>query len=667
MEPEFLKSLVIVFGISAVVILILNRLNVPSLVGFLIAGAIVGPYGVGLVKDTHLIEILAEIGVILLLFTIGIEFSLKKLLAMRRALLGGGLQVLLTVLLSSALSYLVTYDIRKSVFIGFLVALSSTAIILKMLADRGETDTPHGRMMVGILIFQDLCVVPMMLLVPLLAEMDVKAMDILTRIFKAVFIVSAVLVGARWVIPYLLNQIVKTRMRELFIITIILLIFSIAFITSGAGLSLALGAFLAGLAISESEYSYQAISDILPLKEIFMALFLVSIGMLFNMQYLIDNPFRIVLVVFAVLAIKLLTGSLSVLLNNYPLRVGIHTGVGLAQIGEFSFVLALSGRTAGLIGDELYQVFLSASVITMFFTPFALKYASPISSWLSSLKILKWLDRADRDYPMKASSVRKEDHVILIGFGLNGRNLARVLRSAEIPYVVLELNSETVNTMKKKGEPIYYGDGASAEILHKMGIKKARMLVIAISDPVATRRIVSIAKMENPDIYIIVRTRYLSEVEELKRLGAEEVIPEEFETSIEIFSRVLSNYGVPRNQIEGYIAAIRADNYSVLRLPEVSRRLFREKMEILKDLETETYLIDRDSPLAGHSIKELNLRERTGATIIAIKRGEEVIQNPAPSVELREGDILWLIGTREHINRAIEYLRSDSFLVEKYH
>ncbi len=667
MEPEFLKSLVIVFGISAVVILILNRLNVPSLVGFLIAGAIVGPYGVGLVKDTHLIEILAEIGVILLLFTIGIEFSLKKLLAMRRALLGGGLQVLLTVLLSSALSYLVTYDIRKSVFIGFLVALSSTAIILKMLADRGETDTPHGRMMVGILIFQDLCVVPMMLLVPLLAEMDVKAMDILTRIFKAVFIVSAVLVGARWVIPYLLNQIVKTRMRELFIITIILLIFSIAFITSGAGLSLALGAFLAGLAISESEYSYQAISDILPLKEIFMALFLVSIGMLFNMQYLIDNPFRIVLVVFAVLAIKLLTGSLSVLLNNYPLRVGIHTGVGLAQIGEFSFVLALSGRTAGLIGDELYQVFLSASVITMFFTPFALKYASPISSWLSSLKILKWLDRAGRDYPMKASSVRKEDHVILIGFGLNGRNLARVLRSAEIPYVVLELNSETVNTMKKKGEPIYYGDGASAEILHKMGIKKARMLVIAISDPVATRRIVSIAKMENPDIYIIVRTRYLSEVEELKRLGAEEVIPEEFETSIEIFSRVLSNYGVPRNQIEGYIAAIRADNYSVLRLPEVSRRLFREKMEILKDLETETYLIDRDSPLAGHSIKELNLRERTGATIIAIKRGEEVIQNPAPSVELREGDILWLIGTREHINRAIEYLRSDSFLVEKYH
>ncbi len=667
MEPEFLKSLVIVFGISAVVVLVLNRLKVPSLVGFLIAGAIVGPYGVGFVKDTHLIEILAEIGVILLLFTIGIEFSLKKLLAMRRALLGGGLQVLLTVLLSSALSYLVTYDIRKSVFIGFLVALSSTAIILKMLADRGETDTPHGRMMVGILIFQDLCVVPMMLLVPLLAEMDVKAMDILTRIFKAVFIVSAVLVGARWVIPYLLNQIVKTRMRELFIITIILLIFSIAFITSEAGLSLALGAFLAGLAISESEYSYQAISDILPLKEIFMALFLVSIGMLFNMQYLIDNPIRIVLVVFSVLAIKLLTGSLSVLLNNYPLRVGIHTGIGLAQIGEFSFVLALSGRTAGLIGDEFYQVFLSASVITMFFTPFALEYASPISSWLSSLKILKGLDRAGRGYPMKTPSVRKEDHVILIGFGLNGRNLARVLRSAGIPYVVLELNSETVNTMKKKGEPIYYGDGASAEILHKMGIKKARMLVIAISDPVATRRIVSIAKRENPDIYIIVRTRYLSEVEELKRLGAEEVIPEEFETSIEIFSRVLSKYRVPRNQIEGYIAAIRADNYSVLRLPEISRRLFREKMEILKDLETETYLVDRDSPLAGHSIKELNLRERTGATIIAIKRGEEVIQNPAPSVELREGDILWLIGAREHINRAIEYLRSDSFLVEKYH
>lgn len=657
MELEFLKSLVVIFGISAFVVLILNRVKVPSLVGFLIAGAIVGPYGVGLVKDTHLIEILAEIGVVLLLFTIGIEFSLKRLLSMKKAVLGGGgIQVLFTILLSAVFAYSITDNFNQSIFIGFLIALSSTAMILKLLADSGETDSPHGRMMVGILIFQDLCVVPMMLLVPSLSVRIIDITDIAVKMSKAIFIIVIVLLSARWVIPFLLNQIVKTRIRELFITTVILLVFSIAFVTSEFGLSLALGAFLAGLIISESEYSHQAISDILPLKEIFMALFLVSIGMLLDTRYMVEHSFTILMVVLFIFIIKTLTGFLSIVLNGYTFRVAIHTGLGLAQIGEFSFVLALSGKTAGLIGDDFYQIFISSSVVTMFLTPFVLKYAPAISAWISSRTALKRLERTRRYYQTQGVLTKRHDHVIIIGFGLNGRNLARVLKSAGIPYIVLELNAETVRRMKKKGEPIYYGDGTSVEMLHKMGIKKARMMVIAISDPVSTRRIVSIAKKDNPDIYIIVRTRYIVEVEELKKLGANEVIPEEYETSIEIFSRVLNHYNVPRNQIEDYIIAIRADNYSILRVPEIPKKSLKEKVDVLKDIETEIYLIKKGAAVIGHSIKELNLRKKTGATIIAIKRGKEIIQNPSPSTELKEGDILWLIGSRQEINNAMDYL-----------
>jgi len=568
MELEFLESLVIIFSVSALVVLIMNRFSVPSLVGFLVAGAIVGPSGVGLVRDTHLIEILAEIGVVLLLFTVGIEFSLKKLRLMRRPLSSGGIQVLLTVSAAAAFSYLFTGSIGESVFIGFLAALSSTAIILKVLTDTGEIDTPHGRMMLGVLIFQDLCVVPMMLLVSMLSEGSINMEEITLRMFRAVVIITVVLVSSRWLIPYLLKQIVRTRIRELFIISIVLLISGITFFTSEFGLSIALGAFLAGLAISESEYSHQAVSDMLPFRETFMALFLVSIGMLFDIQYIIDHPLRILLIVLSVLGIKTVTGCLAGILNGYAMRVALHAGFGLAQIGEFSFILALAGRHAGLVGEEFYQMFLSSSVITMILTPFLLKSAPGLAAWTASRRAMRRLERTWPPGRERTAGTGKHDHVIIIGFGLNGRNLVRVLKSIDIPYVVLELNADTVEAMKERGEPIHYGDGASAEMLDRLGIKRARMLVIVISDPSSTRRILSIARRENPHIYVVVRTRYVMEVEDLKRLGADEVIPEEFETSIEIFSSVLQRYGVPVDRIEEYIASVRADSYRLLRRPD---------------------------------------------------------------------------------------------------
>ncbi|MFZ6017215.1 MAG: cation:proton antiporter [Nitrospirota bacterium] len=572
MNFDFLKSLVVIFGVSALVVFLLHRLKIPSLVGFLIAGIIIGPHGLGMVKDVHAVELLAEIGVILLLFTIGIEFSMAKLIRMKKAVIGGGgIQVLLTILLSAIAAYLTTENINKSVFFGFLIALSSTAIVLKMLTESGEVDSPHGRMMVGILIFQDLCVVPLMLLIPVLSGKSINIMDIAIKMGKAILIIAIVLLSARWIVPGLLHQVVHTRSRELFIITIILLCLGIALLTSSFGLSLALGAFLAGLIISESEYAHQATSDILPFKDSFIGLFFVSVGMLMNIGYMSDNCLRIAMAVTLIFGLKIITGMFSALIIGSPLRTGIHTGLGLAQIGEFSFVLAIAGKATGIITEDFYQVFLSSSAVTMTMTPFVLKAAPSVSGWIASRHLLKRVDRLKKlereGFPRK-----RHGHVIIIGFGLNGRNLARVLKEAEIPYVVLEMNSDTVREMKKKGELIYYGDGTGKEILHKLSIEKARLLVIAISDPVSTRRIVSIARHENPNIYIIVRTRYVAEVDDLRALGANEVIPEEFETSIEIFSRVLHQYHFPNNVILDMVDKIRSDSYTALRSVEFPKK-----------------------------------------------------------------------------------------------
>lgn len=668
MQYEFLKSLEVIFIASAVVVFLLHKVKIPSLVGFIIAGIVIGPYGIGIIKDTHSIEMLAEIGVILLLFTIGIEFSMAKLFRIKKAVLGGGgLQVVLTTLLSAVLTYFAIGDINKSIFFGFLYALSSTAIVLKLLSEKGETDSPHGRVMVGILIFQDLCIIPLMLLIPILSGESVKIQDILIKMGKAALIIVGVLLSARWIVPEILHQVVHTRSRELFLITIILICLGIALLTSRFGISLALGAFLAGIVISESEYSHQAMSDILPFKDSFIGLFFVSIGMLMNFDYVYENTTDISIIVLMILGLKFITGSISSLVIGTPIRPSIHAGIGLAQIGEFSFVLAVAGKKTGLITENYYQIFLASSVLTMILTPFILKIAPTISTWITSRNIFKRLDRVKDIMGKEIHPIKKHGHVIIIGFGLNGQNLAKVLKRTNIPYVVLEMNSDTVRKMKKRGEPIYYGDGTSKEILHILNISKARLLVIAISDPISTRSIVAIARKENPDIYIIVRTRYLAEVDDLKNLGANEVIPEEFETSVEIFSRVLHHYHIPRNIITEYIEDIRKDNYMVLRTVRLPRKHFEDRYELLKELDTESYMLKGTSRANGYSIKELRFRTETGVTIIAIQRGEKIFQNPSPDFVLKTGDILLLVGKKEDINRAIEYLESDRFLIEKHH
>jgi CPA2 family monovalent cation:H+ antiporter-2 len=590
---------------------------------------------------------------------IGLEISLKSLQRIRSTILGGGfLQVLFTLFATAAIAYPFLEKLNASLFTGFLVALSSTAVVMRLLFDRGETDSPHGRLSMGILIFQDLCVVPFMLLIPILAGHQGSAAELLWTLLKSAAILFAIIFGARWLVPNLLHQIVRTRSRELFIITIILLCLGTAFLTSELGLSLALGAFLAGLVISESEYAYQAISDILPFKESFNGLFFISIGMLINLSFLNRHPVTIISAVAIILLLKAFTGFLSVHLLGHPVRASLQTGLYLAQIGEFSFVLAMAGKSAGLIAEDQYQLFLSASVLTMVLTSFVF-WASPgISGWISSRRLLERLDRMRRIAEKEGFPSRREGHVIIIGFGLNGRNLAEVLKEVSVPYVVLEINNDTVLQMKKKGEPIFYGDGTSPEILRKVGMATARMLVVAISDPAATRRIVQLARKESPRLYIIVRTRYTAEVEDLLGLGANEVIPEEFETSIEIFAKVLHHYQVPKNLLIEQIERIRSGSYEVLRRVELPTKNLPQKCEILIDVDTEAYLVKEGSYASGRSIKELRIRSTTGATVIAIKRENEIIPSPGLEFVFNPGDILYLIGSQESLSKAFALLES---------
>jgi len=656
-ELEFLKTLVIIFGVSAFVVFILQKLKVPSVVGFLTAGGVLGPHGFAIVRKVQEVELLAEVGVILLLFVIGLEISLRNLKRIRSTILGGGLsQVLLTLLATTVIAYLFLGKWSASLFTGFLISLSSTAIVMKMIFDRGEMDSPHGRLSMGILIFQDLCVVPFMLLIPILSGHQESGSALLWTLMKAAGILLAVIISARWLVPYLLHQIVRTRSRELFIITIILLCLGTALLTSSLGLSLALGAFLAGLVISESEYAYQAISDILPFKDSFNGLFFISVGMLMNLRFLGDNLAVILSIVSMICLLKTATGFFSVYFLGHPARVSLQTGLHLAQIGEFSFVLAVAGKSAGLINENLYQLFLSASVLTMVLTPFILRVAPDISAWMSSKKLLERLDRMKRRTEKESFPPRREGHVIIIGFGLNGRNLAEVLKEASLPYLVLEINNQTVIEMKKRGEPIFYGDGTSPEILHKLGIATARMLVVAISDPASTRRIVQVARKESPRLYIIVRTRYTAEVEDLLKLGANEVIPEEFETSIEIFARVLHHYRIPKNLLLEQIEKIRSGSYEVLRRMELPAKGLPEKCEIFLDIDTETYLVTNRSYASGRSIKELRIRSTTGATVIAVKRGNEIIPSPGLEFVFILGDVIYLIGSKENLSKAFALL-----------
>jgi CPA2 family monovalent cation:H+ antiporter-2 len=653
-----LKDLAVIFAGSLLVILLFHRLKLPALPGFIVAGIVLGPNALKLVSDVHRVESLAEVGVIMLLFTIGIEFSLSRLKEMGRQVVGGGLaQMGFTVLATLAVGVVFLPSWQVALFLGFLIALSSTAIVLKGLTDKGEIDAPHGRLATGVLIFQDLCVVPIMLLMPFLAgTAEGGAMGLVIALGKAVLVVVGVVVAARTVVPRALSEILKTRSRELFLIAIILIGTLTALGTAAAGASLALGAFLAGLVISESDYAHQALAELMPFRDIFISLFFVAVGMLVQVDTVRAHPWLTLSAVLVIMAGKALSAALGPALMGYSGRVALLAGLAVAQIGEFSFVLAEQGRSEALLSNGLYQQFLAVAVVTMLVTPFLLQggpvLLDQVERWVALDKLLPGF-RPKGFAPVEDPI---SNHVIIAGYGLNGRNLAAALRAIHAPYLIVELNAQTVRRVRGEGEPAFYGDATREEILHALAVERARLLVIAISDPSATRRMVRVARALNPTLHIIARTRYVVEIPELTRLGANVVIPEEFETSIEIFARVLAHYNVPRDEIDRLVTEIRASQYEALRPGAKPRLTLSGTLGAMPQMLVERITLGAGAPAVGQTIAETGLRSRTGALVLSVRRGESDIATPDGDFTLAQGDVVVVVGQRQQLRGAQKVL-----------
>jgi CPA2 family monovalent cation:H+ antiporter-2 len=650
MEIPLLNDIVIIFGLAIAVLFICHRLRVPTVVGFLLTGMFVGPYGFGLVKAVHEVEIFAEIGIVLLLFTIGIEFSFERLLQIRKSvLMGGSMQVFLTLLVTFLIARQLDQPIGESIFIGFLISLSSTAIVLKLLQERAEVDSPHGRTTLGILIFQDIIIVPMILVTPLLAGATGNLGEsVFVLIAKGIGIIGLVFAGAKWIIPQVLHQIARTRSQELFILSIVVICLAVAWITSSAGLSLALGAFLAGLIISESEYSHQALGNILPFRDVFTSFFFVSIGMLLDIGFLFRQPETILLITLGILVLKSIIASFVTILLGFPLRTSILVGLALSQVGEFSFILSRTGIEHGLLAGNIYQMFLAFSVLSMAATPFIITLAPRAADIILRLPLPKKL--ISGFYPVSEIKVKgKKDHLIIIGFGINGRNVARAARLSGIPYAVIEMNPETVMSEQAQGEPIYYGDSTQEVVLQHANIKDARIIVVAINDPTATRRITQIIRRLNPKVHLLVRTRYLQEMKPLYELGANEVIPEEFETSVEIFTRVLAKYLIPRDEIEVLVAEIRSDGYEMFRSLSRESSSFSDLNLQLPDIEISTLRVVESSPFVGKSLAEIELRKKYGVTVLAIRRNSQILSNPNVNMPFCANDVLFVLGPPDRV------------------
>ncbi len=661
MEILILNDLLVTLALSVAVLFICHHARVPVVVGFILTGILAGPHALALVKAVQEVETLAEIGIVLLLFTIGVEFSFANLLQIRKSVLvAGPIQVVTTCLAGFALTIHFGRPVGESVFIGFLLSLSSTAIVLKILQSRAEIDTPQGRTSLGILIFQDIIIVPMMLMIPLLtgSTSNIGA-SLLILSAKGMLIIILVVASAKWVVPQLLFQIAKTRSRELFLLVIVVICFAVAWLTANAGLSLALGAFLAGLIISETEYSHQALGNILPFRDVFSSFFFISIGMLLDVGFLLKQPGFIALVTLGVLVLKSALGAIAAIFLRFPLRTAVLTGLAISQVGEFSFILAKAGFGQGIFSENTYQLFLDITILTMMATPGIMSLAPRTADLVLRMPLPRRL-KIGFFVAQEVEKPENKDHLIIVGFGVNGRNLARAAKAGGIPYLIIEMNPETVRQERARGEPIYFGDATQEEILHFANIGAARVVVVAINDPAATRRITHAARHLNSAAHIIVRTRYLQEVQPLYELGANEVVPEEFETSVEIFTLVLKRYLIAREEIERFISEVRANGYLLFRGLSKGFETFADLKHYLHDIEITAVRLDAGAPLAGKSLAQMELRKKFGVTVLAIRRDSRMLANPEPDLELEAQDLLIVMGTPKNVSDATWLFRNPT-------
>lgn len=652
-----LEELAAIAAIGVLVTILLSRFKLPAVSGLLFAGMLCGPHGLGVVTSTDDISVLAELGVVLLLFTIGLEFSLSRMRDIfRRVALGGALQVGFTFAGVVAVAKALGQPTGRAIFFGFALSLSSTAIVLRALTERRELDAPHGRFIVGTLIFQDLLVVPMVLVVPLLGG-DVGASvggQIALALAKAAGVVVGVLFLARFLVPRALAWVDRARSTEVFLLAILGLALGTAWLTSLAGLSLALGAFLGGMVVADTEYGHRAMSQVTPLRDTFVSVFFVSLGMLFDVRVLLASPLLLLGLTAALIVGKGAFAAAAALAMRFPARVAWLAGAGLAQFGEFGFVLAQLGARSGVVEPAALTPVLSAGVLTMLLTPLLLRAAPHLRAGELLLAPLARRLGA-REESVRAPEETLSGHVVVVGYGVAGKLVAHSLRDSGVKVVVLELNADTVRAARAEGEDIHYGDATSEETLGHAHLDAARALVLVMNDPQAARRVLRTARQVAPNVPVLLRTHYLAEEAELREAGAADVVAEEVESAVEIVVRTLRSLDVPRNVIDRQVKRARDETNSGGRKLTVPRKTLGE-MPALADLKLEHVLIEPGSPAAGKSLASLELRLRTGALVVALQRAGQLQEQLDPAEPLAEGDVVYLAGSGESVRRAVEAL-----------
>ena len=650
----FLELLLILVGLAIPIVALAHRLRMPPLVGFFVAGVLIGPHGVGLIDGPDQIRTLSELGVALLLFAVGLELSLSLVRRWARSVfVGGSLQVGATLGAGALAAMAIGVPPRPAIFYGALAAMSSTAIVTRAYADRAELDSPHGRSVISILLFQDLCILPLMLLLPLLAFGGDAAGGGL-ELARGLAIMAALVVGGRFLVRWTLDRVVLFRDRDLFTLCVSFFGIGAAVVTSAAGFSIAIGAFIAGLIISESEYGLQALSDVLPFRALFSGIFFTSLGMLLDIPAVLDQLPLLLLLSVVVVAVKAAIAAGVVLALGGMLKTALTSGLSLAQVGEFSILLAAAGLPLGLFRDGDYQLFLSVAVLSMMATPFFIHFAGPLAERVSA--------RLGAAAPARAAPRGTLEtlagHTIIVGYGLAGRYLARVLTAAGITCAVVDQNPELVRRAREDGITVVYGDGTQPAVLEHVRLREARTIVFAIASPADERRGAAVARNLSRAVRIVVRTRYIRASDDLLELGANDVVVEEFEASIELFARALDSYEIPINRIWREVESVREEHYGLLRgkaAPDLRLDALRhlgihEALELVE--------VEEQSPAIGGSATSLELRRRTGAVQLAVVRDGRPIYRRAPDFHYRAGDTVVLVGNPESLDRALALFRA---------
>jgi CPA2 family monovalent cation:H+ antiporter-2 len=641
-----LAELVVLLALAAAGAALFERLRLPSIAGFLVAGALVGPGGLGLVGDPAAVRTVAEAGVVFLLFEIGLELPVERLRRLLRSgVTAGALQVGATLAATAATAIALGIPWRTALVLGALIAMSSTALVVRQLSERSELDAPHGQLAVAILLFQDLCIVPFLLAVPLLASPEPLGFaPIAGALARAALAGGAFYAVTRFALPRVLSAAAGLRSREVFSLVAVLVVAGAAVGAEGLGLGLAVGAFLAGLAASASPWGHQLFAEVLPLRGVLLGVFFTAVGMLLDVRLAWQHAGLVAALLAAATLLKaaVVAGSLGLVLRM-PRRPSLLTALSLAQTGEFSFVLAAAAAGAGLLPGELSQAFIAASVLSLMATPFVMR-AGPA--------LLDGRRAASRRAPVEHALT---GHVLVIGYGLAGRNLARVLQAIGIPWLAVDANpSSAAEARAQEAGRVVYGDATRPALLERLGVRSARIVVVAITDPLATRRIVALVRRLNPSARLIARTRYVRDIDTLQTLGASAVVAEELEAAIDLLTHVLREFGVASSAVASFVDELRDEGYALLQTPP-GVALDPWLAELLQQVATEW--VEVPAAFApGQTLRQLALRSRSGASVLAVERAGVTLPNPAADHSLAAGDRLLVFGALPEIARLRELL-----------